>query len=160
MTELIMFGGMAALLAVLWPFYRPRPGQRRPATKVAMPKPRPVPEGLAAEIAAALRAQIGAAGEAPPAARDGWSVGYVAGWVDGTLRNYGQSWDSPATLGVAAAVFEAIFGSEAEALLAMKAKLFEEEDEAVAIGHHLGHGDASDQRRGKPAGEWRRHLAG
>jgi hypothetical protein len=160
MTELIVFGGIAALLAVLWVFYRPRPGPRRPAPKVPMPKQRPVPEGLAAEIAATLRAQIGAAGEAPPAARDGWSVGYVAGWVEWTLRDYGQPWDSPATLGVAAAVFEAIFGAEAEALLAMKDRLFEEEDEAVAIGHHLGGGDASGHRRGKPAGEWRGHLGG
>jgi hypothetical protein len=161
MTELYVFGGIAALLAVLWVFYRPRPGQRRPAPAVPPPKPpKPVPEGLAAEIAAALRAQIGVAGEAPPAARDGWSVGYVAGWLDGTLRHYGQPMGSPATEAVTATVFAALFGAEAEALLALKARLFEEEDEAVAIGHHLGHGDAAGARRGKPAGEWRGHLAG
>jgi hypothetical protein len=161
MTELIVFGGIAALLAVLWVFYRPRPGQRRRAPAIPPPKPpKPVPEGLAAEIAAALRAQIGAAGEVPPAARDGWSVGYVAGWVERVLKDYGQPWDSAATEAVAATVFTALFGTEAEALLALKRRLEAEEDEAVVIGEHVGHVEAAGWRRGKAVGEWRGYLAG
>jgi hypothetical protein len=160
MTELIVVGGFAGLLAVLWVFYRPRPGQRRPAPKVAMPKPRPVPEGLAAEIAAALRAQIGAAGEAPPAARDGWSVGYVVGWIERVLRDYGQGWDSAATGLVSETVFAALFGAEAAALRARNAALIEAEDEAVAIGQHLGWVDAAGWLKGKQVAGWRGYLAG
>lgn len=165
MKYLIVFGGMAALLAILWVFYRPKPGQRRPKP-FAFPRQemKDTPEAVAKAAALMLRKQIedfiAPDGQLPAAARDSRSIGYVLGWVEATFGAFGHAWDSATTKEAKETVFAALYGPDGQMLLDECARLFQEEDEGVAIGSHEGAVEAGQFARNpsRAASLWRSYL--
>lgn len=165
MKYIVVWGGVVAILAVLWLFYRPKRG-KRPSAQHIGPRRSAVkasPETVSDSVAIALRAQVreflAPDNSLIASARDSRSIGYVLGWVESTFGAHGHDWESATTRNALAAVFSDLFGEEGNTLLARCARLHEAEDGDFAIGRHEGSVDASrGMRRSGKADGWRTYL--
>lgn len=168
MKYLIVWGGLGVLLAVLWVFYRSKPGRRLPSnpTRRRVLQTSETPAEISARTAATLRSQITdflqPDGVLPAGAKDNFSIGYVVGWVLATFLAYGHEWKSATTEAAKAAVFRDLYGEpEGKALLARYLLMVAAEDDAIFIGEHLGSVDASASLKNRLHDpKWREYLQG